>query len=257
MIFAFWNIPGARLLINPLKLFTIGWHELCHAMMAILTGGTIISMTIDPTKGGCTVVEGGHPPSILAAGYIGSTLMGALFVLGGFDTLVAKILSFIAGVGIAAPLVQVRDKLYVQPLYPAFVPSFDLKSCAADWILVHRSWPGAEMVHPVSGHHAASVIFHSLPTMILELIQLRARFSSSSIFYVVWDIADDKYFRKPNDSDATQFSLLFSSIPPHGWAIIWILFEVAMLIAFVLIGIVSFKRTQEEMYAEAARFLPT
>ena len=30
VIFAFWNIPGARVLINPLKLFTIGWHELCH-----------------------------------------------------------------------------------------------------------------------------------------------------------------------------------------------------------------------------------
>ena len=30
VIFGMWNIPGARTLINPLKLFTIGWHELCH-----------------------------------------------------------------------------------------------------------------------------------------------------------------------------------------------------------------------------------
>ena len=30
VIFALWNIPGARVLINPLKLLTIGWHELSH-----------------------------------------------------------------------------------------------------------------------------------------------------------------------------------------------------------------------------------
>jgi hypothetical protein len=30
------------------------------------------------------------------------------------------------------------------------------------------------------------------------------------------DIADDKYFRKVNDSDATQFGLMFPSIPAHG-----------------------------------------
>ena len=71
-------------------------------------------MTIDPIKGGCTEVYGGHPLSILSAGYIGSTLLGAIFVLGGFDTLVAKILSFVAGVGIIAPLALVRDKLRVQ-----------------------------------------------------------------------------------------------------------------------------------------------
>jgi hypothetical protein len=30
VIFGVWNIPGARLLITPLKLLTIGFHELCH-----------------------------------------------------------------------------------------------------------------------------------------------------------------------------------------------------------------------------------
>lgn len=81
---------------------------------AVLTGGSVTKMTIDPIMGGCTQVDGGHPLSILSAGYIGSTLLGAIFVLGGFDTLVAKILSFVAGVGIIAPLALVRDKLRVQ-----------------------------------------------------------------------------------------------------------------------------------------------
>ncbi len=70
-------------------------------------------MSIDPIMGGFTIVQGGHPPTILCAGYIGSTILGGLFLLGGFDTLAAKILSFVAGIGLIAPLSLVRDKLCV------------------------------------------------------------------------------------------------------------------------------------------------
>lgn len=48
---------------------------------------------------------------MLSAGYIGSTLFGGAFVLAGWDTLVAKVLSFVLGVGLMMPLVLVRDKL--------------------------------------------------------------------------------------------------------------------------------------------------
>ncbi len=80
-------------------------------------------MSIDPTTGGHTVVQGGHPPTILCGGYIGSSILGGLFILGGFDTLVAKILSFVAGVGLIAPLSLVRDKLYVPFQCPPASPS--------------------------------------------------------------------------------------------------------------------------------------
>jgi hypothetical protein len=119
------------MLINPLKLFTIGWHELCHIMgvrpashcvspmpftpciasQAVMTGGTIHKITIDPTMGGATIVEGGVPFIILCSGYIGSSLFGGLFILAGWDTLVAKVMSFVLGLGLVTPLVLVRDKL--------------------------------------------------------------------------------------------------------------------------------------------------
>jgi Peptidase M50B-like len=76
-----------------------------------LTGGTIIKITIDPTMGGATIVEGGIPFFILPAGYIGSSLFGGLFILAGWDTLVAKIMSFVLALGLLTPLVLVRDKL--------------------------------------------------------------------------------------------------------------------------------------------------
>ena len=79
---------------------------------AILSGGRILKITIDPTVGGATIVEGGVHGFTLSAGYIGSTLLGGAFVLAGWDTLVAKILSFVLGVGLVMPLVLVRDKLW-------------------------------------------------------------------------------------------------------------------------------------------------
>lgn len=134
IIFGFWNVPVVRNVINPLKLFTIGWHELCHVSavslpprallpcddtgsQAILTGGRILKITIDPHVGGVTIVEGGVPRFILPAGYIGSTLLGGAFVLAGWDTLVAKVLSFVLGVGLVLPLVLVRDKLCVLSIH--------------------------------------------------------------------------------------------------------------------------------------------
>ena len=68
-------------------------------------------MTIDPDLGGATFVEGGHPTSILAAGYIGSTVLGGVFIMAGFDTLVSKIVSFAIGLGLVAPLTLVRNKM--------------------------------------------------------------------------------------------------------------------------------------------------
>lgn len=87
------------------------------------------------------------------------------------------------------------------------------------------------------------------------------------------DIADDKYFRKANDSDATQFALLYPQLGAHGgsisylslhfpshliwfpsfavWALLWIMFEVAILTGFVLLGVACFKYDPEDMAAKA------
>jgi len=56
-------------------------------------------------------VEGGNPAFILSSGYFGSTLFGGLFVLAGYSTLVAKVMSFVLGIGLIMPLALVRDKL--------------------------------------------------------------------------------------------------------------------------------------------------
>jgi len=223
VIFGFWNVPGVRNVINPLKLFTIGLHELCHIVAAIFSGGRILKITIDPHVGGATIVEGGHPAFILSAGYIGSTLMGGLFVLAGWDTLVAKVMSFVLGIGLIMPLALVRDKLTI------------LLTLFYEGILI-----GFWFVD-----HAEALRWYCLFIGVMNIL------------FVIWDVTDDRFFHKTNDSDVTQFSILYPRIGPHVWAFIWIIFQLGVLAAFSILGIMAFKLTDQEMQAEAAAFLPT
>jgi hypothetical protein len=81
---------------------------------------------------------------------------------------------------------------------------------------------------------------------------------SASIFYVVWDFTDDRFFKKLNDSDATQFSLLYPKVPAHckslvraqsgtahalqiDWATGWFVLSALVFIAMLLVGIAVFK----------------
>ncbi|KAL1762620.1 peptidase M50B-like-domain-containing protein [Schizophyllum commune] len=223
VIFGLWNVPIVRKLLNPLKLFTIGLHELFHIFLTILSGGRILKVTIDPQLGGATIVENGIPGLILPAGYLGSTLMGACFVLAGFDTLVAKIMSFVLAVGLIAPLSLVRDKLTIllTLIYEALLIGF--------WFI----------------DHASALRWYCLLVGIMN------------IFYVVWDVADDRFFHKANDSDATQFSLLWPSLSAHVWALLWIFFAMGTLVAFIMIGLIPLKMDSDQMRVEADKFLPT
>ncbi|KAH9479577.1 hypothetical protein JR316_0008172 [Psilocybe cubensis] len=225
VIFGFWNVPVVRNLINPLKLFTIGWHELCHISAAIMSGGRILKITIDPHVGGATIVEGGSPGFVLSSGYIGSTLLGGVFVLAGWDTLVAKVMSFVLGVGLVLPLVLVRDKL------------------PAHWLLVCRSCPGSPVVLPIHWGHEVrtfnSLNHYSYLYILLLLPRPTLR---------IGDVADDRFFHKSNDSDATQFSLLYPRIGAHThylamavWATFWIIFQLGFLAGFAILGIFAFK----------------
>ncbi|KAG8744194.1 hypothetical protein FRC10_010660 [Ceratobasidium sp. 414] len=262
VISAVWHIPGARTLINPLKLFTIGCHELCHMVAAIFTGGRITrcgrlnlmgfwrliplslhhtSISIDPNAGGCTRVEGGHPPTILTAGYLGSTLIGAGLIIAGWDTLAAKIASFPVAIGIALPLILVRDifTIILIFIYEGLLIGF--------WFI----------------NHAEALRYYCLFLGIM------------SVFFVVWDFTDDRFFKKANNSDCEQFSLLYPRVPAHYWATGWLIFSSLTFIAMLLVGIAVFKRTpgeysinflgqfrlisrlKAEMQTEAGNFLPT
>ena len=79
-------------------MLVIAFHEFGHAITACCTGGRVKSISLDPREGGVTHMQGGISAITLPAGYLGSSLIGALLIFCGFDIVASKIASIVLGV---------------------------------------------------------------------------------------------------------------------------------------------------------------
>jgi hypothetical protein len=93
-----WNVPYVRYSLWPFKMLVIAFHEFGHALAAVLTGGKVQSISLDPNEGGVTHMLGGKAGITLPAGYLGSSLIGALLTFCGFDVVASKVASIVLGV---------------------------------------------------------------------------------------------------------------------------------------------------------------
>lgn len=80
-------------------MLVIAFHEFGHAITALCTGGKVESISLDPREGGVTHLRGGISAITLPAGYLGSSLIGALLIFCGFDIVASKVASIALGVG--------------------------------------------------------------------------------------------------------------------------------------------------------------
>ena len=79
-----WFIPFADYLVYPIRLFVTFIHEASHALVAVITGGSVQSLTI--AADGSGVVYSAHSgwfSGLLtsSAGYLGTTVFGVLMLL--------------------------------------------------------------------------------------------------------------------------------------------------------------------------------
>ena len=76
--------PWAQFLLYPFKLFTTWVHECGHALMTVLVGGRVTSITIEPDTSGLThsLVPASRVARGLVAssGYLGAAVVGCLLV---------------------------------------------------------------------------------------------------------------------------------------------------------------------------------
>jgi hypothetical protein len=79
-------------------MLVIAFHEFGHAITACCTGGKVESISLDPHEGGVTHMRGGVSAITLPAGYLGSSLIGALLTFCGFNTVASKVASIVLGV---------------------------------------------------------------------------------------------------------------------------------------------------------------
>ncbi|ODN73935.1 hypothetical protein L202_07441 [Cryptococcus amylolentus CBS 6039] len=228
------------------QLFTVGLHELFHLAAGLLCGGQVVSICIDPNDGGATHVMGlmrttpriprdpyampTYPqlfwsPSALitlSSGYIGSSIIGFLFVFCGFDIVASKACVLVIHFGLLVPIMRADH----------WIAFASIVVCEA--VLVGLWF----------GDHGNALRFYVIFVGMMNL------------FYVVWDYIDERLFDKRNTSDCAQFSELLGW-PTSSWAILWFIYDVLVFTSAIFAGIIVFRRTDDQMYAETAKFLPT
>ena len=72
-----------RIILYPFTLLVTFLHEFGHALGALITGGSVEGITINPNGSGLTTSRGGSLSVILMGGYLGSAILGnLLFYIG-------------------------------------------------------------------------------------------------------------------------------------------------------------------------------
>jgi len=183
---AFWDAAW----LWPFKVLVVFFHELGHALAAVATGGSVVSISLSPQQGGLTTTQGGLRFFVLSAGYLGSLAFGILWLFLARTERRAR-----WGVWGLAIVLFTATAWWVRPMVSFGFGFAVLASIGA--ILLARYAP------PV----ASQWFLRSVGIF--------------SVLYGVWDIRDDVLARPGMVSDATMLADL-TFIPGPVWGIVWI-----------------------------------
>jgi hypothetical protein len=145
-------------------------------------------------------MSGGVSAITLPAGYLGSSLIGALLVFAGFNIVASKIASIILGV------------CFLLILWWAKRDWLTIITILASVGLLVGFW----------------FIDHVTPLRFLVLF-----IGTMSCLYSLWDIADDLILRKVNESDASVFAKRYGGSSAC-WGVFWMIIS----LIFLAIGII-------------------
>jgi hypothetical protein len=219
-----WHVPYLNLIIYPFKLLTVGFHEMSHAFMGVLTCAHIHSIELDPDEGGATSMSGGIAWLTLPAGYLGSGLIGAALIACGFDTNASKIACLVLAAFFIFTLWWARRNLLTWALLLGM----------SGLIILFWFLEGGEALRYL-------VLFIGV----------------MSCLYVLWDVIDDTIARKVNTSDASAFAKICGCCSSQVWGVIWLIIAFCFFILGIIIGIVAFKESSAQQAEDAKHFLPT
>ncbi|THV05121.1 hypothetical protein K435DRAFT_826609 [Dendrothele bispora CBS 962.96] len=223
VIAVLWHIPFLSWIIYPFKLLTVGFHEMSHAIVGILTCARIHSIELDPDEGGATSMSGGIQWLTLPAGYLGSSFIGACLIACGFNTNASKVASIVLAVFFL----------------------FTLWWARRDWL----TWA------LLLGMAALIVVFWFAGGGV-ALRYLILFIGVMSDLYVIWDVIDDTIKRKVNTSDASAFAKICGCCPSQVWGVIWLIQALIFFALGVIVGLVAFKQSAAVQKDNASHFLP-
>lgn len=190
----FWDAPA----VWPLKILVVLFHELGHAAAALITGGSVVSIGLEPNQGGVTYTRGGNAFLVLNAGYLGSLLAGAVLL---FASRRAKSARW--GVRALGAVLGLATLLWIRPLW-SFGFAFAVLTTLA--VLALSRW--------------ASDFVAQLALRVVGVF---------SVLYALWDVRSDVLSgRDVAVSDATMLAEL-TWIPAPVWGVAWLAAGLAIL----------------------------
>ncbi len=196
-------LAGAALLlwdtfvVYPFRLFVVFLHEISHGLAAVATGGSIASIGLSFDEGGFCLTRGGFRFLILNAGYVGSLLWGALFLLlGGRRTRARAVIAVVGAFTLVVTLVFVR------------------------------TWFG--FFYGLAAALGLLAVAAKLKPAVSET--LLAAIGATSVLYAVWDVASDVLFGHSGQSDAAALARL-THVPAIVWGVVWVAVSVAVLVS--------------------------
>lgn len=91
--------PYAMIVLYPIALIVTFLHELGHSVFALITGGDVFAVQINPDGSGFAKIAGGWTALVLMGGYIGSALFGnLLFYIGFMKPNISRVVVTVLGV---------------------------------------------------------------------------------------------------------------------------------------------------------------
>ncbi len=190
------------LVVYPLKIFVVFMHEVSHGLAAIVTGGSVVEIQVNPQQGGHALTQGGSRFWTLTAGYLGSLLWGGLILLLAARTHFDKAISILVGLGMVAISIGFGESTFTYLFGIGFgvvllAVGFFLPEVVNDWIL--------------------------------RVIGV------TSCLYAILDIKSDVLDRAHLRSDARMLSEV-TGLPTEFWGILWILVAIALTLWFLYLA---------------------
>lgn len=187
----FWD----SFIVYPVKLFVVLIHEISHAIIAVLSGGTVDKIFLSENLYGITYTKGGNLLLISSAGYLGSLVIGISLLISGYKRIFGKwFTSLLSAVILVSSINLISNGMIV---FFSLIIS---------------------LIFYISPRY-----FHAaLNSFILKFIGL------VSIFYVVTDIKDDLITTKIRETD-TQIIEYLTGIPAIVIGFIWLIISVGAL----------------------------
>ncbi len=213
LVFLLWNTPATF----PLRVLIVFLHEIAHGLAAVLTGGSIESISVNMEEGGVTYTRGGSRFVILSAGYVGSLLLGIALFLIALKTHADR--AVMALLGALALLIAL---IYTDGLFP--------KGFAAATGLIMLL--------------TARFLNRSVNDLVLRLIGL------TSMIYVPYDIFSDTLARSALQSDARMLAEEFGGTTMF-WGGLWLVLSLAAILLSLRYGLgkdsnIYFRKSEPE-----------